>query len=159
MMRAIYDMAQKDSSNEDYPIVQVNVEDPAEGFMNLRDLVDFNYLKGSEEWHKELLDAIDKPSEETAIVMDVAAKSKLTSRQVKVVLEVLKWKQLQEKSHGAFIGFSDPQQKFRLEVKARLYQENKAAICSLPEKTEMQTALQRLYDEVLQQYNDILKKS
>ena len=172
--------------DNDYPIVQVNVEDPSPGFTALRNLVDYTMFVENSEWQDQLLwrtatttnknndDNTDKPNKSRPLVplddpylMELAHRSKLTPRQVQIVYELFYLRQLQQHQQLQVPATTERDDsssetaattRFRLQVKERLYKEHKAMIESLSSKEEMKNMLSQLYEEVVEAYHTILNK-
>ena len=169
----------------DYPIVQVNVEDPSPGFTALRNLVDYTMFVENSEWQDQLLwrtattnnkddDTTDKPNKSRPLVplddphlMELAHRSKLTPRQVQIVYELFYLRQLQQQQQRQVPATTERDDssseitastRFRLQVKERLYKEHKAMIESRSSKDEMKDVLSQLYEEVVEAYQTILNK-
>ena len=175
MLRVIYKLAQGDfdttleKSNERseslYPIVQVNVEDPAPGFTCLRDLVDYMMFLENQEW-QNLLFHDDNQDCGQLRLQEIAGRAKLAPRQVQIVRELLHLRKLLVEKRGnsytlatVVSGDSADDKQFRLTIKERLYKENKSAISSLPTKSEMRDEISQLFNQQMKHYERILAKA
>ena len=115
MLRCIHEYADRHEENADssLPIVEVNVEDPAPGFVALRDSVDYqrfvslclpsaNEGNGSEKANLDYLNENDVTKKEYCLpiaeenLLKVAAALKVTKRQAQVVHEVYKLAKVEE---------------------------------------------------------------
>lgn len=164
LVDCVYDYAHEkfdlDSAGTPLPIVQVNVEDPAPGFVALRNKVDLALLSSHPEWWPataaDVMTHADndmRPSFvglTTSEAQDVSAVSKLTPRQVQFVHEALTLRrlhQLVEHEKGGDDEQEDLEKSFRLMVKKRLNREHKEEMGAYPTKDEKKAFLAKLFDE------------
>lgn len=144
LLAATYRMAQRNAE-----VVEVTVEDPAPGFQQLRDAIDFEWCTTL---HPKITRAgvalLNDSTSVTSKAREVAAELKLTSSQVQAVIEAVQLHALRSTldAHAGADGAA--MASFRLRVKRRLLAEN-PDLRTRP-KAEMQTELDELYEEQLQ---------
>lgn len=139
-------------------IVQVNVEDPAPGFIVLRNKVDFQFLMDHKDWWTST--GMNLPESDSSYfsplsekeALHISTMAKITPRQVQIVNELVKLKSLK--------GNPDPDREtqFRLMVKRRLNKEHREAMGSYPTKEEKKAFLGRLFEEECQNYSLVVGK-
>jgi len=168
LLHTVHDLAQgklnKVIGNCGNSIVEINVEDPAPGFVALRNLVDYErYLmakKSSEDWLKDYCMHVGKDGyfdllpESTA--RELSRMSKLTVQQMQIVYEI-------DRLHGIpATGENQSQQfekKYRLMVKKRLNRDHNEDIRACGSKDDMKELLSELYEEQRTMYDRILARA
>ena len=168
LLHKVHDLAQGKFDNVigkyGESIVEINVEDPAPGFVALRNLVDFErYLmakKSLEDWLKNYcLDVgevgyFDLLPESTA--RELSRMSKMTVQQMQVVYEI-------DRLHGMKKGGEKHLHKYenmyRLMVKKRLNRDHKEDLSACRHKDAMKELLSELYKEQRAMYDAILSRA
>jgi histone acetyltransferase 1 len=144
-------------------IVEVNVEDPAPGFVVLRNLVDYErYLRSmtsSQHWLKEscfdvVSNAYFEPLPELT-ARDTSMLSKLTVQQMQVVYEIDRLRGLLE-TEGPPTEANE--KKYRLLVKKRLNRENREELDAFRSKALMKEKLEELYQQQRRMYDKIMSR-
>jgi histone acetyltransferase 1 len=146
---------------DDRKIVQFNVEDPAPGFVALRNKVDLQLFLAHPEWLPPSAGKV-AISDDTffmpltdAQAQTASANARITPRQVHVVYELFKLKFLKgtalEKDSKEVA-----EKNFRLMVKKRLNKESREELSSFRTKAEKQAFLTELFDEQLEHYEALL---
>ena len=158
-----FDTILKEQSN----IVEVNVEDPAPGFVQLRDAVDYALLsKYKEKGDCSICEKYFKDGEyllmNDADATNIGVKLHITKTQVQIAYEICKLcektKYLQKHGESTEAGDKEEMEKnFRLMVKKRLNSLHKEEIGACATKTEKQAMLTKIYDETIAGYKKILK--
>jgi histone acetyltransferase 1 len=149
LVRTVHELA-----NESDDIVEINVEDPAPGFVALRNRVDYEMLVESVESENPWLPShyLQAGCFSTLREIDISRAASLgciTPRQVQIAYELYK---LQEIPQGA------DDKEFRLMVKKRLLKLHRERLSSFKTKKERQAFLAELWREVHSEYNAILKR-
>ena len=165
MMQCVYDIMhgkyEGAYSDVNQKVVQINVEDPAPGFVALRNKIDINFLTENKEWLPTSKASIAITDEKyfTALTdteaVETAAIAKITPRQVQIVYEVMKLRSLNSCSDDE----SDKEElekRFRLMVKRRLNKEHREEMTSYPTKDEKKAYLAKLFDEEFELYQKLL---
>ena len=131
-------------------IVEVTVEDPAEGFSKLRDAVDCELVFRKSDW-RSMLESSEKERTEAAKLL------KMKFSQYTFSLEALEYIELSRTcgSEHADDEIVDPLRSFRLKVKKQLMKEN-AEVKSAP-KERMRAYLDELFNERKERYEQVLK--
>jgi histone acetyltransferase 1 len=178
MMQAVYKLAHRqykatvdndqndiDSSNP-HTIIQVNVEDPAPAFVALRNNADYVFVEtyGHElGWPEGMrdttnLDATFFTSLTETQAMDLSSKIKITTKQIHMVNDMIKFKTMRNSLDSADIGNNMNQLEgfFRLMVKKRLNREHREELGALKSKEEQKTLLAVLFEERLNGYKRII---
>ncbi|GKY96784.1 hypothetical protein MPSEU_000637600 [Mayamaea pseudoterrestris] len=148
-------------------IVQVNVEDPAPEFTQLRNRVDLErYVQSrtdATDWFGE--DGDKMPDDASfftplseLVLAKAAGEAKITKQQLQIVYELFRLQQLarHEGSADDLVVRDDFEKKFRLMVKARLNKVHADELSGYRNKEEKQKLLAKLFDERLRQYQAIL---
>ena len=150
-------------SDVNQKVVQINVEDPAPGFVALRNKIDTKFLTENKEWLPSSKASLAISDEKffTALAdseaVETAALAKITPRQVQIVYEVMKLRSLD--SYCSDGNDKDELQKrFRLMVKRRLNKEHREEMTSYPTKDEKKDYLAKLFDEEFDLYQKLLGK-
>ena len=149
LIRTVHDLA-KESDD----IVEINVEDPAPGFVALRNRVDYEMLSESVKSEEPWLPAhYLKPGcfstlRETDLNR-AASLGCITPRQVQVAYELYKVHEIPQ---------GDDESEFRLMVKKRLLKTHGEQLSALKTKKERQACLAELWQEAHKQYSAILKR-
>jgi histone acetyltransferase 1 len=144
-------------------IVELNVEDPAPGFVALRNLLDYErYLlstENSQHWLKGscfdvVSDAYFEPLlEQTA--RDASVMSKLTAQQIQIVYEI-------DRLRGLLATEEQPteanEKRYRLMVKKRLNRDNREDLDTFRSKALMKEKLDELYQQQRRMYDRILSR-
>lgn len=149
MIRTVHELA-KESDD----IVEINVEDPAPGFVALRNRVDYEMLAESVESEEPWLPShyLEEGCFSTLREIDISRAASLgciTPRQLQIAYELYK---LQGIPQGA------DDKEFRLMVKKRLLKLHRERLSTFKTKKERQTFLAELWLEVQTEYNAILKR-
>ena len=159
-----------DAAND--AIVEINVESPAPAFVLLRNRVDYECFRRSveakEPWIPALVDVtegdVTKADYFTSIpeseVVQVAAKAKITPRQVRIVQELHMFEQLQKyletKKDDHILSAEEEryelEKRFRLMVKKRLNKELSEDLGGLRTKAEKQAFLEDAFQKCLKSY-------
>lgn len=167
MMDCVYDAIHNKiegaySNSDDQEVVQINVEDPAPGFVALRNKVDWNFLKDhSEFWsgttpHK-LEDEAFFASIPEAQAIRVASRAKITPHQVHIVHELQTLEALTSANDTKSVSQEELERRYRLLVKRRLNRENREYLSSFATKDAKKAYLAKLFEEQLALYNKLLK--
>jgi hypothetical protein len=158
-------------------IVEINVEDPAPGFVALRNLVDYEVYWNTKE-HEQEKDWFDKycqdPCNTTKYftglsetdAKELSRITKLTVPQMQIVYEMNRLHGLQQvqkdisllTSNSKKYNFDDLDKQFRLMVKKRLNREYKEELSYCRTKDSMKRFLDQLYMEQRTMYDIILRK-
>ena len=162
---------------KDDEIVEINVESPAPAFVLLRNRTDYDCflqsLENKQPWIESQLgdDASSSPKVTNADfftsivesdITQAAAKAKIIPRQIQIVQELYKLRQLQEYLEASKIGGDEREaleKRFRLMVKKRLNKEHRENLSGLRTKAEKQAFLEKEYNECLKSYRVILPKA
>lgn len=174
LMTCVYDLAHGKYSDiykdNDTKIVQINVEDPAPGFVALRNKVDYQLVRQHLEWfptkpskigHADFFTPLTEIQAQAA-----SALAKITPRQMHLCHELTRLKaarQQQQQGRGtrtskAIIKKDEELEKqFRLLVKKRLNKEHREEMSALPTKAGKQEFLAKLFDKELKHYEGILR--
>lgn len=141
LLEAVYDHAQTQDD-----IVEINVEDPAPGFVALRNTVDYQrygarYFGNSTSW---------EPLAERRAT-SIADETLLTTRQVHIVYELSRL--------AAAAADESQMDSFRLMVKKRLNRWHREELGACETKAAMKERLAELYDETLAGYQAILQRN
>mmetsp|Transcript_8554 Transcript_8554/g.20607 ORF Transcript_8554/g.20607 Transcript_8554/m.20607 type:complete len:182 (+) Transcript_8554:171-716(+) len=178
MMQCIYDAVHKRIegaySSEDQEIVQINVEDPAPGFVALRNKIDWKLLKDHPEYwpgtHKKvgIVDEAFFASISEAEAIQVGANAKITPHQIHIVNELQKLEALHSAADAdnnddngttSVVSKEELERRYRLLVKRRLNRDNREDLSSFATKDAKKAYLAKLFDEQLTLYNKLLKGS
>eukprot|EP00977_Amphora_coffeiformis_P014916 scaffold4244_cov167-Amphora_coffeaeformis.AAC.29 len=145
-------------------IVEINVEDPAPGFVALRNLVDYERYemakKSSEDWLKDCCLDVGKEGffdllpESTA--RELSRMSKLTVQQMQVVYEIDRLHKIQKAGETHSHQY---EKKYRLMVKKRLNRDHNEDISACGNKDAMKQLLSELYQEQRTMYDGILSRA
>ena len=147
-------------------IVEINVEDPAPGFVALRNLVDYEFYEtvkaSSGDWFEgrcssTARDAYFEVLAETA-AREMSRKSKLTVQQMQVVYEISRLRGLQAMGDDRPSDLEENDKKFRLMVKKRLNRDKKEELSLCRNKEAMKELLDEMYREQRAAYEAILKR-
>ena len=178
LMTCVYDLAHDrysdiydDCYKDDTKIVQINVEDPAPGFVALRNKVDYQLVCQHLEWfptkpskigHADFFTPLTEIQAQAA-----SALAKITPRQMHLCHELTKLRAVQQQqqqqramstSETTMIQKVDELEKpFRLLVKKRLNKEHREEMSALPTKAGKQALLAKLFDKELKHYESILR--
>jgi histone acetyltransferase 1 len=174
LMTCVYDLAHGKYSDiykdNDTKIVQINVEDPAPGFVALRNKVDYQLVRQHLEWfptkpskigHADFFTPLTEIQAQAA-----SALAKITPRQMHLCHELTRLqaaRQQQQQGRGtrtskAIIKKDEELEKqFRLLVKKRLNKEHREEMSALPTKAGKQEFLAKLFDKELKHYEGILR--
>ena len=165
MMQCVYDVMhgkyEGAYSDVNQKIIQINVEDPAPGFVALRNKVDMKLMAENQEWlpaSKRSLAITDAQffvalTETEAIAS--GAHAKITPRQIQIVNEVSKLQSLNVHSDNAN-NKEELERRFRLMVKRRLNKEHREDLSSYPTKDEKKAYLAKLFEEEYEAYQRLL---
>lgn len=151
MMKQIYEIARSDPQ-----IVEINVEDPAPGFVCLRDRSDLGLFK---EFGKDLLptkynDDLFIPLVEKDSI-PIASELKITSRQVQRSYELMK---LESYLCCASIRDDDLDKKYRIMVKKRLLKSCKEELGAFNgDKEQQKKKLGELFEDLYKHYTTLLR--
>jgi histone acetyltransferase 1 len=181
LMTCVYDLAHDnysdiddDNYKDDTKIVQINVEDPAPGFVALRNKVDYQLVRQHLEWFPTKPSKIGHADFFTPLIeiqaQAASALAKITPRQMHLCheltkLQAVQQQQQQQQQQGAtctsgktMIQKDDEMEKqFRLLVKKRLNKEHREEMSALPTKAGKQAFLAKLFDKELKHYELILR--
>jgi histone acetyltransferase 1 len=152
MLRTVHDVA-KESDD----IVEINVEDPAPGFIALRNLVDYELLLESldseEPWlTSKYLKRNDFPTLADKDATAAATLGRITKQQAQIAYEVYKLKDLPFDN-------ADVEKQYRLMVKKRLLKLHHLELSVCKTKEERQVLLAEKWREVFHDYNMVLKRN
>ena len=167
MLHKVHDLAQGSSGDDlgkyGRSIVEINVEDPAPGFVALRNLVDYERYqlakKTSKDWFKDSCRIIENDSyfellSESA-ARELSRQSKLTIQQMQIVYEIDRLCGLHSTGHR----LSDSlEKKYRLMVKKRLNRDNKEELGACRNKESMKQLLEEIYQEHKSLYDRIVAR-
>jgi histone acetyltransferase 1 len=172
MLKSVYEYADEYTSNG-MKIVEVNVEDPAPGFVALRDFVDYHRFLdslannvASEQTNKDLTE-IDgdffSPTSEDEL-QRVASLLKVTKRQAHIVHEMYKLAQLEtwKKTFSDACTtenrslIQDKETQFRLMIKKALRSLRKEELGACDTKDEQKALLERWFQMSLLHYRTLL---
>jgi histone acetyltransferase 1 len=177
LMTSVYDLAHDKYSDIIYnddntKIVQINVEDPAPGFVALRNKVDYQLVRQHYlEWVPTKPSKIGNANFFTPLT-DVQAQAasalaKITPRQIHLCHELTKLQAVQQQQQqlqgGAtatsktMIQKDELEKQLRLLVKKRLNKEHREEMSALPTKAGKQAFLAKLFDKELKHYEAILR--
>ena len=169
MLHRVHDLAQG-KFNEKIAkyakaIVEINVEDPAPGFVALRNLVDYERYAAAkassldEDWFKDLCHDIEKDSYfdllPESFARDLSLKSKLTITQMQVIYEIDRLCGLAKAGDKVMEKY---EKKYRLMVKKRLNRDNKEELSMCRNKDGMKQMLEEMYQEQRTMYDRILSR-
>lgn len=166
MMQCIYSVAHGRYTgvhDGDQSIVQINVEDPAPGFVAMRNKVEMKLLEDHPEWwpaSRKKLAIVEEAffgSIPEAEAIQLSAIAKITPHQIHIVNELLKLKALQ--SFESTDGRDELERRFRLLVKRRLNKDHREELSSLCSKEEKKAKLATLFAEQFALYNATLSRS
>jgi len=148
MMRAVHTVAA--STTE---IVEINVEDPAPGFVSLRNRVDYELLAESMDSRDPWLPPKYTKDGDFSVLSDAdlsnaAAMGRITTRQMQIAYELFK---LQSTS-------ATTEKKFRLMVKKRLLKTHREEVSACKTKEERQAQLDEIFQDVYAGYLAVLKR-
>lgn len=149
MLRAVHEIAMQSEQ-----IVEINVEDPAPGFVALRNRVDYELLvdsiKSDEPWlpHR-YLESDSFPTLQEQDRNRAATLGRITPRQVQIAYELYKLDQLPPGGDG---------KQYRLMVKKRLLKLHQERLSMCKTKEERQNLLAEIWREVFGEYRAILNK-
>lgn len=142
-------------------IVEINVEDPAPGFVSLRNLVDYErYILAKEcsnDWFKDSCRDLGNDAyfellpESTA--RELSRLSKLTVQQMQMIYEIDRLHGIQE---GGDKQSQKYEKKYRLMVKKRLNRDHKEDLSACRNRDAMKKLLSELYKEHRAMYDGIL---
>jgi hypothetical protein len=165
--------------NHNDNVVEINVEDPAPAFVQLRNMVDYErFVQSHRTWfqciddnnnnnnnHNDVSDPnFFTPLKESQAV-EISKLSKTTTQQVHIVYELDKLQQLQDflqqqqDGHApVVVGGNDDLifTRFRLLVKSRLNKHHREEIGACNDKTLAKALLAQFFDQVHDQYRTIL---
>ncbi|KAL3942413.1 MAG: hypothetical protein SGBAC_003407 [Bacillariaceae sp.] len=161
-------------SDDDQEVVQINVEDPAPGFVALRNKVDWKLFQDHPEYwsfhNAKKVDICDEnffASIPEAIAVQVGARAKITPHQVHIVHELQTLEALNSSDDdnddndddGTIrVSKEELERRYRLLVKRRLNRDHSEDLSSFATKDAKKTYLAKLFDEQLALYNKLLKK-
>ena len=175
-LQCVYDSVMHQQQPQDQvPMVQVNVEDPAPGFVALRNKVDLKFLADHPQWWPVSYSSgsLDDKEYFSALLdghaTEVSSKAKITTRQVQIVNELIKLKALLQlqgrlpddvsnvsgassKQETTKSSHGELETRFRLVVKKRLNRENREEMNAYPTKEEKKAFLAKLFDKEYQAY-------
>ena len=149
MIRAVHDICK-----ESEEIVEINVEDPAPGFVALRNRVDYELLveslESDEPWlSPNFLQNDGFPTLQEKDMNRAASVGCITPRQVQIAYELYKLHQLPQ----------DVDEKpYRLMVKKRLLKLHREKLSTCKTKEERQILLAEIWRELFKEYKAILKR-
>lgn len=151
MIRAVHDMAQESDD-----IVEINVEDPAPGFIALRNRIDFELLVESLETDQpwlppKYLNQNDFPTLVDKDITPAATMGRLTTKQVQIAYELYKLRDLPTDDVHL-------EKQYRLMVKKRLLKLHREQLSVCKTKEERQILLAEIWREVFRKYKAILKR-
>jgi GNAT superfamily N-acetyltransferase len=149
MLRAVHEIAMQSDQ-----IVEINVEDPAPGFVALRNRVDYELLvdsiKSDEPWlPPRYLEGDRFPTLQEQDRNRAATLGRITPRQVQIAYELYKLDQLP---------LNGDEKQYRLMVKKRLLKHHRERLSMCKTKEERQILLAEMWREVLAEYRAILKR-
>merc|ERR1712194_794087 len=132
-MQCIYDIIHDriDAISNDQEIVLINVEDPAPGFVALRNKVDLQWFNDHPEYWSDSHKMVDISDEAffasipEVEAIQVAAKAKITPRQVHIVNEMQKLHYLETSDTLSGVGKEELERRYRLLVKRRLNKDHR----------------------------------
>lgn len=182
MMKLIYDAAHKRveggayvKDNDDQEIVEINVEDPAPGFVALRNKVDWKRLTDHPEYWPDKLKVKDIDDEAffasipEAQAVQIGARAKITPHQVHIVNEIQKLEALKAATDvnstttttttTTTTSKEELERRYRLLVKRRLNRDNREDLSTFATKDAKKAYLAKLYEEQMEQYNKLLKRN
>ena len=161
LMKAVYEMAQASKSD----VVQINVEDPAPGFVALRNRVDLEWMQQhAQEWNYVGSTRSSDPlrnefwtARSDDELQELSTKSKIIPRQIQLVDELVKLQAIRTIDDAGSKETQDElEKKFRLLVKKRLNKEHREEMSALSTKTAKQNFLSDRFDEELGRYENLL---
>ena len=149
MLRAVHEIAMQSEQ-----IVEINVEDPAPGFVALRNRVDYELLvdsiKSDEPWlPPTYLERASFPTLQEHDRNRAATLGRITPRQVQIAYELYKLDQLPP---------GDDEKQYRLMVKKRLLKLHRERLSMCKTKEERQILLAEIWREVLKGVQSNLEK-
>ncbi|CAJ1925484.1 unnamed protein product [Cylindrotheca closterium] len=176
MMQCLYDAVHNriegayGNSQDQQEVVEINVEDPAPGFVALRNKVDWKLLKDHPEyWSNAKVD--NNIAEEAffasipeAQAIQVGANAKITPHQVHIVHEMQRLEALHNATFdtstngGGGVNEEELERRYRLLVKRRLNKDHREDLSSFGTKDAKKAYLAKLFDEQLALYNRLLPK-
>eukprot|EP00980_Cylindrotheca_fusiformis_P016774 scaffold5048_cov121-Cylindrotheca_fusiformis.AAC.25 len=168
MMRCIYDRIGNNDDDHSNQIVQINVEDPAPGFVAMRNKVDLEWLQDHPDWwpqqqqNQNMEDEAFFHSIPEAELVPISARAKITPHQIQIVHELVKLKALQSYESTATtttIGKEELERRYRILVKRRLNKDHREEMCAFSTKEEKKEYLARHFEDQLVLYKTILGKS
>jgi histone acetyltransferase 1 len=171
MMQIVYDILHGKFQQKAYgnavriPLVQINIEDPAPGFVALRNKMDLELMAEHAQWWSQQ----DEGTNHHLVVTDegffvalseadalaASGLAKITPRQVHIVRELLKLLALKAYTGDAKEALTT---KFRLMMKKRLNKEHAEEISTYSTKERKKAYLAELYDMEMQLYESLLTR-
>ena len=165
LLQQVYNMVHDSNNNNN--IVELNVEDPAPACTNLRNQLDYQMLKASLSRSSHASPWLDSKYYSTtdtsrsdffqpvsdADAVQAGAVARITPRQVQIAHEIYKLSLLPEDCS------EEVQKNYRLMVKKRLAKVHREELGVCPSKEEKQAMLAKIFDETLEQYKSVLKRS
>ena len=164
LMQALYDLVHHGQKyyTDGQAIVQVNVEDPAPGFIALRNKMDLQLLNDHPEWwpahNKDATDEAFFTAVSEKEALDMSSKSKVTPHQIHIVNELVKLQSLMSEQQKTTTDSEELEKRFRLMVKKRLNKEHREDMSAFPTKDQKKAFLANLFDEQYQSYQALLMK-
>jgi hypothetical protein len=159
-------------------VVEINVEDPAPGFVQLRNTVDYErFLQSKRTWFQCIdhqknnkSNHVSDPNFFTPLkesqALEITKISKTTTLQVHIVYELDKLQQLQEYLQTNQLervdGGDDDERllllftRFRVMVKSRLNKHHREEMGACNDKTQAKALLAQFFEHVHEQYRSIL---
>jgi histone acetyltransferase 1 len=166
MMQCVYDVVHEKYTgayDSDQNIVRVNVEDPAPGFVAMRNKADMKLLADHPEWwpsSRTNLDIVDEAffsSIPEAEAVQLSARAKITPHQIHIVNELLKLQALQ--SFDSSKEREELERRYRLLVKRRLNKDYGEEMGAYSTKDQKKEFLAKLFDEQFAHYETLLGRS
>lgn len=168
MLHTVHDLAQEKFNDKitkyGEAIVEINVEDPAPGFVALRNLVDYERyaaVKASSEpdWFKDLCHDVNDDAYfdllPESIASELSLKSKMTVTQMQIIYEL---DRLVGLARAGAKELDKYEKNYRLMVKKRLNRDNKEDLSMCRNKEAMKHMLEELYQEQRAIYDKYLPK-
>lgn len=170
LLHKVHDLAQGRFDSElghqyGQAIVEINVEDPAPGFVALRNLVDFERYEmaktlSDEEWFENACADFRKDAYfellSEAQALQLSQRTKLTVHQMQIVYEIDRLRGLPTAQPRSC---EQLEKKYRLMVKKRLNRDYKEELGMCRNKDEMKKELERMYNEQKSSYDRILRRA
>ena len=170
LLEAAFSIAAQQQQQEP-TVVELNCEDPAPSFQQLRTLVDYNqFVRDGRQWSflaattttTPTDDAFFTPLRDAMAQQCTTVHTLTTAKQIQLVHEIEVLRRLREFLSATTATTASEQRdaletKYRLMVKQRLHRQHQEELGTYPTKEERQRRLGELFDESLHMYERVLR--